>query len=168
MNINIRKANNDEYEVLGEVHYESWYDTYKDKMCDDFLSYNNKRKLVTNFKPKISNTIVAEVDKKIVGFLYYKTIDKVELEIHELYILKEYQGQGLGKKLINYLLELNKNISKVFLWVLEKNVPAIYFYKKYGFEDNYKREYIEVSSDVKYIVLCYEMNNPFQRQSISI
>ncbi|QVK18007.1 GNAT family N-acetyltransferase [Mycoplasmatota bacterium] len=162
MNINIRKANKDEYEVLGEVHYESWYDTYKDKMCDDFLSYNNISKLVNDFIPKISNTIVVEVDKKIVGFLYYRKIDKVGLEVHELYILKEFQGQGLGKKLINYLLELNKNISDVILWVLEKNEPAIYFYKKYGFHDNYKREYIEVSSGVKYTVLCYEMNNPFQ------
>ena len=53
-----------------------------------------------------------------------------------IYILKEYQSRGLGKKLFEFSLEKakEKNVEWVWLGVWEKNYKAQNFYKKFGFE----------------------------------
>lgn len=51
-------------------------------------------------------------------------------EISELYVDPFFQNQGIGSKLMEYAIkQKNGNC----LWVLEKNVKAIRFYKKQGF-----------------------------------
>jgi len=56
-------------------------------------------------------------------------------EIHEIVVLKEYKGRGIGKKLMevaeNYLK--SKGYSIIELWVGEKNHVAKKFYEKLGY-----------------------------------
>jgi RimJ/RimL family protein N-acetyltransferase len=53
-------------------------------------------------------------------------------------VLRDYWNLGIGKELINYLINWakeNKSISKISLRVRTDNRNAIYVYKKLGFEE---------------------------------
>ena len=52
-------------------------------------------------------------------------------QIEELYVDVFFENQGIGAKLVEYAIE---QMNCDWLWVLEKNVKAIRFYEKHGFE----------------------------------
>jgi ribosomal protein S18 acetylase RimI-like enzyme len=86
---------------------------------------------------KVNDIYVVIINKLIVGFIMVK-IDpgiKNQLWINELWILKEYQGQGIGKKLMVEIEEIYKKKSiKIFELVAHtKNGGALDFYKKLGY-----------------------------------
>lgn len=54
-------------------------------------------------------------------------------------IHKDYRGNGLGKLMLEHLIEWAKSsqqIEKINLRVLENNTKAIEMYKRYGFKEN--------------------------------
>ena len=67
------------------------------------------------------------------GFSCYGTDDSGAGEVFAIYLLKEAQGLGLGRKLMDATLSRLDRRSPVMLWVLENNDPAIGFYEHYGF-----------------------------------
>ncbi len=83
------------------------------------------------------------VDHQIAGYLKLnqgpsQTEHELEnaFEIQRIYLLKAYQGQGLGKKLFEFALEKAEQSSCDWVWlgVWEHNYKAQKFYSKYGFE----------------------------------
>jgi len=72
-----------------------------------------------------------EVDKKIVAYtLWLKR--KNYYRLYSLAILKQFQGKGLGKSLLEFSLDnLEKDIFE--LEVRVGNLPAIKLYEKFGF-----------------------------------
>ena len=61
--------------------------------------------------------------------------DPLSLELERIYVLKAYQGKGLGRVLMNKAHEVAKSLKKTYLWlgVWEKNSNALNFYRKNGF-----------------------------------
>ncbi len=61
---------------------------------------------------------------------------KEGLEIERIYVLRHYQGKGLGSLFIAHANEMAQTHQKKFLWlgVWEKNPRAIRFYEKQGFD----------------------------------
>ena len=57
-------------------------------------------------------------------------------------VTKTARGKGIGKALVEALVNLskNKNLAFISLEVRESNLPAISLYKKFGFEDKGKRK----------------------------
>ncbi|MDP5008952.1 MAG: GNAT family N-acetyltransferase, partial [Glaciimonas sp.] len=57
------------------------------------------------------------------------------LNIHDLAVVKSHRGQGIGRKLLEYVAEMAKGMGccKVTLEVLEINVGAYALYKSCGF-----------------------------------
>ncbi|MEO6729179.1 MAG: GNAT family N-acetyltransferase [Candidatus Dojkabacteria bacterium] len=79
----------------------------------------------------------AKLNNNIVGYLGMDIIESI-LMIRSLFIHPDYQGKGVGSKL---LLKADKiansnNCSKISLNVVEDNSLAIKFYKKNGFIDS--------------------------------
>ena len=70
-----------------------------------------------------------EVDGKIVGFGTWKDTG----EIYGLYVLRDAQGYGIGRKLLDAMLTRLSNHEQSWLEVLEGNDRAIGFYKHMGF-----------------------------------
>ena len=60
-----------------------------------------------------------------------------EGEVYELYLLPEYQGIGLGKRLFLAAREelLRLGMKGCVVWVLEDNTPAMTFYGNAGGDD---------------------------------
>ena len=73
-----------------------------------------------------------KMDNKYVGFLIYQVLYEAA-EIIDIFVLDEYRNKGIGKALINKMLE-NKQIEKVTLEVKKDNKNAIMLYNSLGFK----------------------------------
>ncbi|MEK3822374.1 GNAT family N-acetyltransferase [Cytobacillus sp. FSL W8-0315] len=135
--MNIRKAVLNDAKGIAKVHVDSWRTTYKNIISDEFLnklSYQKREELWINNIPK-GNVFVAENDNgEIVGFSSggiersgkYK---EYQGELSSIYILKEFQGQGIGKALTNPVIkELEKlGINSMLVFVLEENDSRLFY-----------------------------------------
>ncbi|MCB0127400.1 MAG: GNAT family N-acetyltransferase, partial [Caldilineaceae bacterium] len=65
--------------------------------------------------------LVAEVENVLVGFVAFDAA-----ELHALYVLPEYQGQGIGHRLLTAAGAVSA------LWVLKENHAARRFYAAHG------------------------------------
>ena len=165
--MNIRKAILKDAEGIAKVHVDSWKSTYKNIIPDEYLnnlSYEQRTDLwKRNITKKGNYAFVAENNEdKIVGFAdcgkreNNHTVNSGDLT--SLYLLEEYQGQGVGKQLLKQLFfqceELGFN--KVFVEVLQDNKTR-YFYEYYG-AHLLKSEMITIGG-AELNLLIYEWNN---------
>ena len=86
----------------------------------------------------------ATLHNKVIGYLKLnfrqaqtELKDQGALEIERIYILKEFQGNGIGQVLYNTALQIATKSKAEYIWlgVWEKNFMAINFYKKNGFAE---------------------------------
>lgn len=89
--------------------------------------------------PIYAEVIIAEIENKSVGFALFFTnystfLTKPGIYLEDLFILPEYRRQGIGKSLLNYLINLAKerDYGRVEWSVLDWNQSAINFYEKMG------------------------------------
>ena len=88
-----------------------------------------------------STFLVAELEGEIIGYVKVNQVpaqtdihDPDSLEIARLYVLEDFFGLGLGKKLLDTAINFAKQNEKKYLWlgVWEHNARAIRFYEKNG------------------------------------
>jgi len=81
-----------------------------------------------------SHYLLFSKDKKIVGYInYYLLYDRIEIANFD--VLKDYQNQGIGTKLLDYLIDAYSNrVNNITLEVRCDNAKAIGLYKKMKFE----------------------------------
>ena len=111
------------------------------KLCDKYYDELSK-----TFNIDVSNDILNNpfseyliyLDKnKILGYLnYYLIYDRIE--IANFYVLDKYRHQGIGSKLLDYLINLD--YQNITLEVKETNDIAINLYLKKGFIKVAKRK----------------------------
>lgn len=142
--LHIRKATIQDAFSLAKVHVDAWRSAYKQIIPQSYLdqlSYDERHAMwidILSKKNTLSIQLVA-VDKEnnIVGFVAGGEAREPEFgydaELYAIYLLPEYQGQGIGKKLILHLTEwlIQNGYHKLYLWVLEKNKTR-YFYEQLG------------------------------------
>lgn len=98
--------------------------------------------------------VIAEVDDQLIGFaecavLESSTFPVVRkrkwVELNSLVVSKNYQGKGIGKKLLNEVTKWSKEkeINRMELKVFSFNTSADEFYKKAGFKDLYSKMYLD-------------------------
>lgn len=138
MNFYLRDLKPGDEEGKGYVHYASRHETYVGLMPQEYLDKVTLDYCIHIARTYPQNTIVAIVDEKIVGFSCYmeeaenRASKKPSSEIMALYVLKEYQKQGIGYALLQAVLK-RLTPKTVILFVLEGNDRAIEFYQKAGF-----------------------------------
>lgn len=142
MNIIIRKATEKDSEDIINVNNSTWNTTYKGLIPDGILKKytNNSEEKIIKIKKIIKeydNFLIALDNKKVIGLISYgKSLNKEfknSGEIYSLYLIKEYQGLGIGKKLFFKGIEelIKKGFDSMIINVLENN-PTIKFYIKYS------------------------------------
>ncbi|TKG99165.1 GNAT family N-acetyltransferase [Peribacillus simplex] len=138
----IRKAMEQDVRGIANVHINSWKTTYKGILPDQYLSSMNleakKKNWLRNLKMLHNATFVAEnANGKIIGFAAggpEQTNDPhIQGEVYAIYFLQEYQGQGLGRKMIKAVIhELMKmEHQNLIIWALKDN-PSCGFYRALG------------------------------------
>ncbi|GKX67396.1 GNAT family N-acetyltransferase [Inconstantimicrobium mannanitabidum] len=106
---------------------------------EGFLSPEDFQKVIYEDSVAEKNIfLVAEVNEKIVGFARCEgnTLSRFRHKAEfGICIAKEYWGYGIGKVLLESILEWadNSGIKKISLTVVEENAKAIELYKRYGF-----------------------------------
>ncbi|MGY6209093.1 N-acetyltransferase family protein [Cytobacillus firmus] len=133
----IRAARLSDAGAIAKVHVDSWRTTYKNIIPEEFLenlSYQSREELWINIIPK-GIVFVAENDEgQIVGFSSggkersgdYK---EYQGELSSIYILKEFQGQGIGKALVKSVTkELGKSgMNTMLVFVLADNNSTLFY-----------------------------------------
>ena len=79
--------------------------------------------------------VAARVDDKLVGYAGVARLGRkppYEYEIHTIGVDPTYQGQGIGRQILNRLLKFAGD-DTVYLEVRTDNVPAIAMYESAGF-----------------------------------
>ncbi|WP_323368611.1 GNAT family N-acetyltransferase [Radiobacillus deserti] len=136
----IRKATDSDAKGISKVHVESWKTTYRDILPHDYLeqlSYKDReQRWLDNMKN--SSVFVAEDELgKIVGFANggkeRTGTYNVKGELYAIYLLKDYQRKGIGKKLLKAVTKelLKQNLTSMLVWVLRDNASRE-FYEKMG------------------------------------
>lgn len=128
-------------EGKARVHYTSWRETYTGLMDPRVLAWNTPERCREMAERHPENTMVLldrAQDDRVAGFACYlhRARDFVSVpdasEVVALYLLREYQGLGLGRLLLESALAHLPG-PKTVLFVLEGNERAIGFYERMGF-----------------------------------
>ncbi len=144
MNYKIRKATVEDADGKGYVHYISWKESYSNIFSKEVMDKLSLDRSIRIAKEHPENTLVAVVDNKIVGFASYLESRDEDTnqsgEIMALYVLSQYQRNGIGKALMNACLSELKGYQQIILWVLKENKKAINFYFNQGFTPDGKEK----------------------------
>ena len=90
--------------------------------------------MVESFEKELDSIWVYD-DGVVKGFIQIE-----KREVRRLFVEPTLQGKSIGADLLEYGIA-EKDVD--FLWVLEKNIKAIVFYKKHGFDTTNKKKYKE-------------------------
>ena len=103
---------------------------------------------------------IAEVDGKLVGAIDFKNGNKEKISHQGAFamnILPEYRNYGIGRALLETLINWAKNnskIEKVCLEVMEDNLGAIQLYKNLGFfEEGRKAKGVKLDGGYQDLIL---------------
>lgn len=142
--MNIRTALYRDADAIAKVYVRTWRSTYSGivptlflEQLDEARSADRWRDLLENDDPDVCH-FVAEADReRIVGFASGgPNRDKgleYDGELYAIYILQEYQGQGIGSALFSAVRQwlAARGHASMVLWVLSQN-PANAFYEAMG------------------------------------
>ena len=100
-------------------------------------------KLINELNCKGTDFFAAVIDEKYTGYVKINEVpfqsdinnDESSLELERLYVLCDYHGKGVGRALMEYVIDIAKKRGKSYIWlgVWEPNERAKSFYKKYGY-----------------------------------
>lgn len=136
MNGEIRQARESDVSRLAEIEIFNYrlnfYPIFKnDSFYFGDLQVADKISEYLRNTEKLKSTYVYD-DGVVKGFV---TVENSEIK--KLFIEPVLQGQGIGVKLLDYVVE---EMKCEFLWALEKNIKAIAFYERSGFYKTSERK----------------------------
>ncbi len=113
--------------------------------------------ITRDYNNELCSLFVGVVDGKIIGYIDVMLIGN-EAELIRIAVLPQYQGKGLGTKMLKLAYEyLSDDISKMFLEVSATNNRAINMYQSFGFTVISRRnKYYADGSDA--IIMEYQNN----------
>jgi GNAT superfamily N-acetyltransferase len=121
------------------------YNIYTDKLkldisvIHDFLSnrsYWGKGRTVAEVRKSIDHSLcfgVYDNKDRLVGFARVVTDFTIFAYLMDVFILEEHRGGGLGKQLIDYIIN-DPVLQNIPFWRLDTN-DAHELYRKYGFQE---------------------------------
>lgn len=147
MNKVLRKCNLEDFDTVRELSIRTYYETFASLNTEeDMKAYLeeafNVGKLSRELNDANSEFYFLYYNEKLAGYLKLNEApsqtdinDKASLEIERIYVSSKFQGEGLGRYLIEQAINIATERNKQYAWlgVWEKNDKAIRFYKKNGF-----------------------------------
>lgn len=144
----IKECSLEDIEKVKLISEKTFYETFSnDNTKEDMENYLKENfsyeQVEREIKDNYSKFYIVENDEEVVAYMklnfdkaqtekdYYNTI-----EVQRIYVLQEYKGKQIGKKLMQKAIEIakDKNLNYIWLGVWEHNINAIKFYEKLGFK----------------------------------
>jgi ribosomal protein S18 acetylase RimI-like enzyme len=142
--IRLRPAKVADARAIARIHVETWRNTYAGILPDSTLvgmTVDGKAaawRRSLSMAPKAEAVLVAEAPADgLVGFASAGRNREPVLpfagEVHTLYVLPDWQNQGIGRKLLEGCFARlgEQGLSSAVVWVLSEN-PARFFYERMG------------------------------------
>lgn len=139
MKINIRPYQIEDTQAILEIinhsilHSTALYDY-------SIRTYEHQKSLLEEKINKNFPVIVAEVEDKVIGFGMYSEFrfrEAYQFTVeHSVYVDENYQGNGIGKLLLERLIAIAKeqNLHTMIGVIDSENQDSIEFHKKFGFK----------------------------------
>lgn len=142
MGIVIRPWRKSDLESILRITWQSWISAYASFIPEsDLISYFNihytEKAFLSMFDDPLGQGFVAEMDGQIAGYTrFFLNQDENRLYVPSLYFLPDFQGQGMGRQLLEAAEEYaaEKNLDELWIGVMVKNRQAVVFYRKGGFQ----------------------------------
>ncbi|UCD61352.1 MAG: GNAT family N-acetyltransferase [Flavobacteriaceae bacterium] len=147
MNLHLSKCTTSDLDTLISISRKTFIDAFeKHNNSDDFKSYMESafsREQISRelSNPKISFYLVSSEDAPIGYFKLNEDEaqrdikDKNAIELERIYVVSTFQGNKIGRFMLNNIKRIAVSKNKGYLWlkVWEKNGKAIRFYENNGF-----------------------------------
>lgn len=135
--IAIKEAGINDIPVVQQIAYITWPATYTNIVGEDQLIYMlqliySTDALTKQMLHEQHNFIIAYENHVAIAFADYSLVQPGIYKLHKLYALPDQQGKGLGRLLINYIIEKIKPAAELRLNVNRHN-KAKEFYERLGF-----------------------------------
>ena len=150
-----------------------WRDAYKHIFPEDVFVEKEKQaeEKIKNFdvvkNDDFHMSYVAEVDGKIIGFIFGRKISRYQYfgdmgyaDLEALYIHPNYQGLGIANKLKHQFIvwAKNNNIKEYVIGVLKDNHKARKIYEKWGGKlDNHEQPFVKLGVGYDEVFYTYEL-----------
>ena len=135
----LRKAGNRDISRIAEILIFTKRTTYRPIFKNDNVSFNEMQVLNEIEKlsqPSALDNIYVYDDGIVKAMVKIEDVGE-KTKVSEFFVDPFFQGEGIGTKILNTVIEKSK---EVFLYVLDKNERAIRFYVKMGFKYTGEKE----------------------------
>jgi ribosomal protein S18 acetylase RimI-like enzyme len=147
MIITITPCTKEDLDVLVRISKKTFREAFEARNNpDDFEEYLNSalspEKLGNELEDPRSQFYFLYLKSELAGFYKINEADAQTdlrdpraLELERIYVISEYQGLGLGRKIIDHVVRKARDLGKGYIWlgVWEENTRAIAFYEDLGF-----------------------------------
>lgn len=165
--IKVRKAVLNDIDSIVKIKINSWKETYKNILNDDFLNNMDYDENFKKFYKEIKNpdnvkqNYVITKNDKVIGYTKFQILENSEYDsqIYAIYIDSKYKGKGYGTILLNYVKHLLKNCNckNMILWCIYRNYPSRKFYLKKGGKEGKKIKSKIGNQNIYEISYIYEL-----------
>jgi L-amino acid N-acyltransferase YncA len=138
MNFKIREANVNDAEEIATVYVRSWKESFYSLIDPEYLTNLTAKSRTDVWRgiidKKFCHTLVVEDENSsIIGFISggkFRSKKSCDSEIYAIYLLKPYQGQGIGTKLRNDLsrILMKEGYKSLCIWVFKEITNNRYFF----------------------------------------
>lgn len=154
----LRKADNRDISRIAEILIFTKRTTYRPIFKNDNVSFNEMQVLNEIEKlsqPSALDNIYVYDDGIVKAMVKIEDVGE-KTKVSEFFVDPFFQGEGIGTKILNNVIEKSK---EVFLYVLDKNERAIRFYVKMGFKyTGEKEEFLNSGFYMLKYFFCKKLN----------
>lgn len=115
-----------------------WEKTYRGLLDNEYIEianekYFTEKKLLSKLNDPDVEFLLAKEGSEVIGLIMARKIGDHTIYIASLYIHPQHQGKRIGKLLLESIVPVFGEITKIQLNVIKKNSKAVGFYEKNGF-----------------------------------
>lgn len=138
--LEIRFADIDDINTIGYLAQQTWPIAYGSIISMEQINYMLKlfyspASLTDQIQRQKHQFILAGQDDEPLGFASYSAYGEPGIfKLHKLYVLPETQGKGVGKAMLDFVVdEISKQKATHLVLTVNKLNPALKFYQRLGF-----------------------------------
>ena len=137
--LSIQVAGPKDIDTIASMAKQIWPSTYHDILSPDQIRYMmdlfySNESLRKQMREQKHAFIIIGDDIAPIGFASYSAIEKTVYKLHKIYVLPGLQGKGLGKFIVDYIIQKIKPEGATALQLnVNRSNKARYFYEKLGF-----------------------------------
>ena len=143
----IRKATISDLEIIQKISIQTFVETFAEvntvENMANYIEENfNLEQIASEINNPNSQFYLATLSSEVMGYLKINLGDaqteihsQQAMEIHRIYVLKEFHGKKIGQLLLDEAIKNGKKagVDSIWLGVWEENHRALQFYTKNGF-----------------------------------